>query len=969
MRRHTLFLLQDKQVQEQTLDIMREWSGAGFLHEVSFIDLGDIADGTRPQDALHHVLVDGVLQPPAQLLDWLADNYCDVLRLVALHTSTRAGDELDGVRTADQLQQEIARWLGADQRLLTIACYLVDPDESQILSDSVRPTWTANLVISPTDQALPTGATAPVPARDGRGEPNHAFAALASQSLCTIGGAWAFVEDGPLDGWVPNSGPGGVQVARCFVRSLDLPDPTVQVTEEALRRATGTQNWPLPASSTVPAPSPEMASADAAEQVCRNHRDIVDLVDLPPPIDRPKVRIRLWAAIKMFVSFILRGVIDAPRVAVNAAVAAASTAASTMATSMIFGRASEFEVTVGRPRLRPTADVEDLQRALESAIRIADPTTAYMPPSTKDLWQDYMRVGVALLDGSAMPPNQIRPQVGDTRAVILDPAEIVVRPDQPELVIPGRVLGQSNDESLSSMDPLKVHLVQTRLQARLASLTGSSDENGGEDGSRSAGSESGPSTDELFDDPDDAVTKDGPAAEGDGADPAADGRSAEAKRKSGEKVLREVKTTQEQLTRLDEWIRATRQPFGWKVGERIAASLATSELRLIEAASVLQEEMPRSPRNARVERKPVFLRVGIGTAVAVVFIVLGLLDRLDWPKVAVAALIGIAAGVLAGFLTFLRELKRQFQYNHMYEAGIDRLNEATRRFSHYARESLRLNSVYWQYLQWTPILSSLLHDPFAGSMEEPAESHPMLLSPAPRATRSATATADPSKLETLIHEARRSIFSVGWAQRAWKDSMDHLSDDYRSKRAIDESLDPYDENIRNQTGLLEYIRGGFLVGAHGRVSRRGPEEKTRSLVTHSSVGEIATTVLVDGTTRYPDAPAPRDADPASGIFDEVMPGAETSHFAPNLWRKAGLGASTVVHRSIIAMAPGWERSDRSDVIDQNTTAYQHDGRLLFAATRVDLSEACLTNELTVFDDESADSGRPLDPVVGDPDGD
>ena len=83
------------------------------------------------------------------------------------------------------------------------------------------------------------------------------------------------------------------------------------------------------------------------------------------------------------------------------------------------------------------------------------------------------------------------------------------------------------------------------------------------------------------------MTKDGPAAEGDGADPAADGRSAEAKRKSGEKVLREVKTTQEQLTRLDEWIRATRQPFGWKVGERIAASLATSELRLIEAASVL----------------------------------------------------------------------------------------------------------------------------------------------------------------------------------------------------------------------------------------------------------------------------------------------------------------------------------------------------------------------------------------------
>ena len=48
-RRHTVFLLQGKDLQKNTVDKMTQWSQAGLLHPVSFLDLGTLVHGVRPQ--------------------------------------------------------------------------------------------------------------------------------------------------------------------------------------------------------------------------------------------------------------------------------------------------------------------------------------------------------------------------------------------------------------------------------------------------------------------------------------------------------------------------------------------------------------------------------------------------------------------------------------------------------------------------------------------------------------------------------------------------------------------------------------------------------------------------------------------------------------------------------------------------------------------------------------------------------
>lgn len=910
---------------------MKEWSAARLLHRVSFLDLDELTDNAPVQDAEHVVLLDGEIGGRVRLLDWLADNYCDVLRLVTLHTASKDGDECDGVRKAERLRAELMHWIGSQQKLVTLACFLVDPDEARIHLDSVLPTWSANLVISPTDQALPAGAAAPVPANHGS-VPNPVFADLASQNLCTIGGVWRFQHEGPLDDAHPHSQAAGVQVIRSFVRCLDLEDPTLAVTEDALQRGADGSGaaWPVPVASpsVVTAMPADSFSLDAVKQVGDRHARVIDAVILAAPIPRPRTQISLWVAIKTFFSFMFRGVLKAPRVLTDAAVGAASTAASTMATTMIFGRASEYEVKVGRPRLRPTSDTEALQRAVESAIRIADPTATFMPPATRDLWQEYLRVGIALVDGSAMPPTQIRPQIGDARAVLPDPNDVAIRPDYPELTIGRRTLDQPSDSILSAEDPLGVLIVKASLQARLTALAGDHESPGPG------------SLQNATPNPDSPIGE--PAGD---AAPAGEANEDEADAAR----LRMVTETQSELSRIDEWIADTREPYTWQLGMRIARSLSETETRLLAAATTLEQLQRPQPVSDDIRTRQIWTALATGLAFCVGFVLLGVLQWLEWDWAGPLAAASLLMGVWSSFHTFLSDLKRRFRIVHAYESGIDQLNEASEAFSHYARETLRLNSVYWQYQQWTPMLATVLHDPFAGTPPIPPKAEPTFIANAPRSTRSGTARPDALRLETLTHEARRRIFTTGWASRCWEAGQTYLLEDFRVRRAIEEAIDPFDENLRQRSGILEYLRQGFLHGAHGAACRQQPETSTRNLITSSPISSLTSTVLINGKHQYPDAPAPVDADPAEGLFQEILPDQGDGHFAASLWRKEGLGAPIDVRQKIIAMVPGWKDRAPEGTRYADTVPVQHDGQLLFAAIRVDLSEPCSPMELTVFE--------------------
>ena len=327
----------------------------------------------------------------------------------------------------------------------------------------------------------------------------------------------------------------------------------------------------------------------------------------------------------------------------------------------------------------------------------------------------------------------------------------------------------------------------------------------------------------------------------------------------------------------------------------------------------------------------------------------GWIYRISSAQLVAAGVVTLIVCVLWAFRKFWKDLAERFRRMHQYESGIDQRNEATKAFAHYARETLRLNSSYWQYLRWTPILSSLLHDPFAGRTAPTAGSTPMLVADAPRSTRSATAKPDSSKLDVLTHEARRSIFTMGWAQRSWEAAKAQLSGDFHMQNALNEVFDPFEENPRRPSGVLNYLSTTFMAGGHGPACRFGPETTTRELISSSSIGAITTEVLVDGTTAYPDPAAPQSADPAEGLFREIVPQDVATHFVGSLWTREGLGAKIETDRSIIAMAPSWRETIATSATFMETLPLHHEGQLLFAGMRIDLSETCSTDELTMFD--------------------
>jgi hypothetical protein len=953
MRRHTLFLLQGRDVQRATVESMTEWSELGLLHRISFLDLDQLDTAVRAQDLVHFVLEEGRLSEPIQLLAWLVQHNCEVIRLVTLHTADEPGGEADGVRKAEKVRAEMLQWLGERQRMVSIACFLVDPDRARFDAASAMPTWAANLVISPTDQALPSGAAAPVAALDDRGQHNPVFADVASQNLCTIGGAWRFMEAGPLDDARAGNHAAGVQVIRSFVRCVDLEDPTPAVTANALERTTlhsGT-GWPLPTTSptTVPAIPPGPFIESAAAQLGDRHAGAVDAVILPPTPARPRTQVGLWTAIKLYFGFLIRGVVAAPGIVLNSAVVAASTAASMVATSMIFGRSSEYEVKVGRPRLRPSSNPEDVQRAVGAAALMADPTSTFMPPATRDLWQEYVRIGLALLDGSSMPPEQIRPQIGDARAVVQDPGDIAVRSNYPTLDVPGPALGQSAGVQLDANDPLTVILTRDALQARLTALTDKAPPGDDSDGDTA-----------------------NPKANSGAAPTETATASTSAGREHDTRRLADIRRAQQALGEVDKWVTGTREPYTWKVGVRLARSLADSQVRFLHAANELEQLQRRDPDTTEVRTTQIWAALAVGAVFALVVAVFGLFGLMTWDLVATVAIVSLLVGLFISFRTFLSDLKRRFQLLHAYETGVDAQNEATRAFSHYARETLRLNSVYWQYLRWTPILSTVLHDPFAGTPDPAGEPEPVFIASAPQSTRSATARPDPVRLETLTNEARRRIFTTGWATRCWQAGSTALLDAFHAVQAIDDGIDPFEENVRQPLGALEYLRSGFTHGAHGPSCRDAPVRAVAQLITSSPLSSLTAELLVDGTTPYPDTAAPSDADPAEGLFQEILPSDHTDSFPAYLWTAGGLQAPVDVRQTVIARVPsGGSTPPPPGVAYIDTVPVSHGGQLLFAAARVDLSEPCQSTELIVFRSDLNAAAAPAAPVFqpSDDDGD
>ena len=99
-----------------------------------------------------------------------------------------------------------------------------------------------------------------------------------------------------------------------------------------------------------------------------------------------------------------------------------------------------------------------------------------------------------------------------------------------------------------------------------------------------------------------------------------------------------------------------------------------------------------------------------------------------WQDCVAAGVICVLVGLVIGFMSYLRALRRQFQAVHRYNQRIEDLNHAYEAFTKYSREVLRLSSLYWQYQRWTRVLAGLLHRPFGQPLPSSDQGSALMIS-------------------------------------------------------------------------------------------------------------------------------------------------------------------------------------------------------------------------------------------------
>lgn len=919
------------------------WSKAGILRRLGFIDHHTLLGNGRieriPQTILEHGEVRSV-----DMFDWLAGNYCDLTRVVAVHTDPTR-DESANVRTAaERCQQEVRARQGPQQRLVQVACYLGAPGHGEYNTGAVAPAF-QNLVIVPVDQAMPGSAASPIAPRDGE-HPAPRFAAVAAQTIATLSGAWLFQQEGALDDSTSGSAQTGVRVVRSYVRTLDVPDPVPELTDRTLSRepVDGGSGWPLPtgAASVVPANPPEHFARTAARDLADRHSEVIGLHRVSPPRAVEATSVRLFAAVRMFASYLLTGLRAAPRLAMHRMTSAASVAA----TSAMFGQNSQFQIVVGRSSIRqPPSDLETVERTVSLALRDAEPAANYLPPPCVDLWREYALVGTALIDGSDLPPGLTRPSVGDSRAVIQQPGLVVADPAYPPFEISPSAFGSSNGPTtvIDPFDPRSVLVVRRDLV-------------------RIAGQAAGESNTEP--EIEDDVFVDGEADQEPAGDSSPVAEAAEGRAEEGSSATdRQRRLASKALSELGDWVTDIESTFSWKVGESIAAALVEAEEATAAAAAMLGQGAPEQPTSDLDVRTKVLSSIGFSLLFGVVVGVWMYMTGDRWQDCVVTGVVCVLVGLVIGFISYLRALRRQFQAVHRYNQRIEDLNHAYEAFTKYSREVLRLSSLYWQYQRWTRVLAGLLHRPFGQPLPSTDQGSALMISSEALAVRSAVAQLDRSGLDSKVHGLRRATFTIGWLQRAWSEAEGGITNQFCRDRALDEPPDPLDDTLRRRSGLLDHLVAAVQADEHGRLSRRNRITRIRELVSAYSLERIVRDVSIDGIAPYPDAIAPTNARDGDGLFGELLDfdakGPQRYHH--ELWASHGLDSSATVAESMVQTTPFLaEQVDQVERVEEvgrklhqsvrvaSTSPLQHAGRTLYGSSRVDLSEVCQPKDLVLF---------------------
>ncbi|CAM3120737.1 hypothetical protein DFJ75_3456 [Williamsia muralis] len=595
-------------------------------------------------------------------------------------------------------------------RIVRVRCLIARPGTVAAQSPEVLDGW-HNILIAPEDAQGPgMGHIQLDPSTDPVEIGRHSAPAVAS-----LLGLWAGLDHRPLDSSPVLPGQ-VIRLARSFYRKLDT-----SAAEDSLRAQVLAQNGSLPLpsdqrSTVVYIQDVALAARTMSDSLWHKFSSVLHGPRMPYEAEGSS-EIGVWAAIKMFFSFMGAALRNAPSAWYNQLVDGVSTGIASTVHKTIFGAAPSAYDVVARGRtpeggLADWTEIGSASGQLSSVL--ADPsegrTHHNASADLSNLWQDYARAALTLADGGARSADLTPVQVGANRGIISRSADVVPGPAQRFTRLSGIVGATIGVDGVDATDALGIMQLRQMLSEQEQNAN----------------------------------------------------FGLEARRAASD---------------LDNWRRETSGSFGVQVGRRLADSFVST---FGEVQNLLQrlrdaQAPPPQPTNkhgklARVIQFAALLFV----LVAALLVWLVVRGSVDWWLAAAIFVVILVVAVVVGATSFIRSQRDLFQQlkrrkSVVSQQEVDRQNLRTG-----LRDLERLSQAYSQYLSWSRALGTFLAQPL-GPDTATSKADPRVAWGLPMSVAVGSARPVAEQVSTTAEYVRQDLFGLGWLTESWEGLVDNAA--------------------------------------------------------------------------------------------------------------------------------------------------------------------------------------------------
>jgi hypothetical protein len=670
MRALTLVVAGPQGPAQKVEEVFTSWVRAGLLQSTLWVERGSVVSGDAPGDLVAWRLDEG-RSSPVSIIDELARHDLLTVRLLAAHLAVEPEGDPGLLDAADELASTVQGFLAPTQRLERMNVLIPASGVERLDPGLVSDPAIKHLIVSPEDRVSDRHASRQLMWPDG-GYSGHAALAIA-----TLGGLWwATGDEAPFDQehFTTSAERSLTVVTRSFARVLRAGKLGESVTAEVFERRR-TEAWTAAAVDATEVPNPEQLMAELADQIGLVEGQALSYRAGQPLPTPPRGTVGVLQAFSMMLRFILGKLRAVPSQIAGRVTEGVRRAVEGFAQNVTFGRGSLMQVGFGgRSTGGPSSRMPSMLAADHAAQLLRDLGRSASPPATAGLWQVLRRVSFGLIDAGPFPEEIDAPTDGARRLVVSDGTFVVADPDD-RFEVNRTSLGELHPLPAWALEPIPAWDV-ARLEdlRQLLSQEQRLAEGGG---SR----ESALAEEEIEVEPDPELAQ----------------------------RLGSV------LADLERYAQRHGSSLLWRLSDQLSGALKLASTSFFSALKRVQGGPPGEDENkmalaARWLRRRwilIFVLALLVPAAAWYAAERGWWDPLWIPVIILALLVWL----IGWFVSFISYQRRVFQIQYEHDRRHHEYLNAIVQAEHAATETVRLASLYDQYLDWAAVIAWMVHHP------------------------------------------------------------------------------------------------------------------------------------------------------------------------------------------------------------------------------------------------------------------